>query len=143
MKKRSQTFLIFGSLMALLLLDSPSWLPLSDAFVVEANAIIGRPITPVSYAGVARRTSRRVVRRNVAYSSAAVGTTYTTTPAPAQPASPADRDRRYQLPRGACRARTTVSNTTIAAAFITGRSSRGTISFTWSKPHEARDDGLP
>jgi hypothetical protein len=43
--------------MALLLLDSPAWLPVSDAFVGEANAIIGRPITPVSYAAVARRTS--------------------------------------------------------------------------------------
>jgi hypothetical protein len=100
MKKRSQTFLIFGSLMALLLLDSPSWLPLSDAFMVEANAIIGRPITPVSYAGVARRTSRRVVRRNVAYSSAAVGTTYTKTPAPAQPASPPIGTVVMQLPQG-------------------------------------------
>lgn len=89
MKKRSQTFLIVGSLMALLLLDGPAWLPVPDAFVGEANAIIGRPITPVSYAGVARRTSRRVVRRNVAYSSAAAAT-YTTAPAPApaQPASP-------------------------------------------------------
>jgi hypothetical protein len=85
MKKRSQTFLIVGSLMALLLLDGPVWMPVPDAFVGEANAIIGRPITPVSYAGVARRTSRRVVRRNVAYSSAAAAT-YTI--APAQTASP-------------------------------------------------------
>jgi hypothetical protein len=60
-----------------------------DAFVGEANAIIGRPITPVSYAGVARRTSRRVVRRNVAYSSAAAATyTAAPAPAPAQFASP-------------------------------------------------------
>lgn len=29
----------------------------------EAEARIGRPLTPLSYAGVARRTSRRVARR--------------------------------------------------------------------------------
>ncbi|MBX4948706.1 hypothetical protein HJA95_03660 [Rhizobium binae] len=29
------------------------------SFVTEAQAIIGRPLTPVSYAGVARRTVRR------------------------------------------------------------------------------------
>jgi hypothetical protein len=29
------------------------------AFVREAHAIIGRPLTPFSYAGVARRTTRR------------------------------------------------------------------------------------
>ena len=28
-------------------------------FVTEAQAIIGRPLTPLSYAGVARRTVRR------------------------------------------------------------------------------------
>jgi hypothetical protein len=73
--------------MLLMLMDVPAWLPAPANFVGEANAIIGRPITPLSYAGVARRTSRRVVRRNVAYSSAAA-TTYTTAPAPTQPAPP-------------------------------------------------------
>ncbi len=29
----------------------------------EAEARVGRPLTPLSYAGVARRTSRRVARR--------------------------------------------------------------------------------
>lgn len=29
----------------------------------SAEAVIGRPLTPVSYAGVARRTTRRAVRR--------------------------------------------------------------------------------
>ncbi len=37
------------------------------SFVSEARAIIGRPLTPLSYAGVARRTTRR------AYGAAAVG----------------------------------------------------------------------
>ena len=33
--------------------------------VSTAQAVVGRPLTPVSYAGVARRTSRRTTRRNV------------------------------------------------------------------------------
>jgi hypothetical protein len=35
--------------------------------VPEAQAVIGRPLTPMSYAGVARRTTRRVVRRSTIY----------------------------------------------------------------------------
>lgn len=36
--------------------------PGEPAFVVEpAHAVVGRPMTPVSYAGVARRTTRRAV----------------------------------------------------------------------------------
>jgi|ERR1700730_327808 hypothetical protein len=31
------------------------------SLVTEANARIGRPLTPMSYAGVARRTTRRAV----------------------------------------------------------------------------------
>jgi hypothetical protein len=30
-------------------------------------AVVGRPLTPVSVAGVARRTARRTARRNVYY----------------------------------------------------------------------------
>lgn len=37
--------------------------PGADVMVAEAEAVVGRPLTPVSVAGVARRTSRRVVRR--------------------------------------------------------------------------------
>jgi hypothetical protein len=33
----------------------------------EANAIVGRPLTPGSVAGVARRTTRRVIRRTTYY----------------------------------------------------------------------------
>lgn len=32
--------------------------------VSTAQAIIGRPLTPLSYAGMARRTARRVARRH-------------------------------------------------------------------------------
>lgn len=36
---------------------------MADSFVSTAEARVGRPLTPVSVAGVARRTSRRTVRR--------------------------------------------------------------------------------
>jgi len=39
----------------------------SGLFVTRAHAIIGRPLTPMSYAGVARRTTRR------AYAAGAYG----------------------------------------------------------------------
>jgi hypothetical protein len=35
-----------------------------------AEAVVGRPMTPVSGAGVARRTTRRVVRRTTVYVAA-------------------------------------------------------------------------
>jgi hypothetical protein len=38
-----------------------------SSFVTQARAIIGRPLTPLSYAGVARRTTRRDI-----YAGAAV-----------------------------------------------------------------------
>ena len=34
-----------------------------SCLINSAHAVVGRPLTPESYAGVARRTSRRVVRR--------------------------------------------------------------------------------
>jgi hypothetical protein len=36
-----------------------------SGFVSSAEARVGRPLTPVSVAGVARRTTRRTVRRTV------------------------------------------------------------------------------
>jgi hypothetical protein len=37
------------------------------SLATEAHAVVGRPLTPVSYAGVARRTTRRVIRRTTIY----------------------------------------------------------------------------
>jgi hypothetical protein len=34
-----------------------------QGLITEAHAVVGRPLTPVSVAGVARRTTRRTVRR--------------------------------------------------------------------------------
>lgn len=39
----------------------------------NAEAVIGRPLTPVSYAGVARRTTRRAVYSGAAYGGAYYG----------------------------------------------------------------------
>ena len=47
--------------------------PNSGSLITEANAIIGRPLTPLSYAGVARRTTRRAIYGSAAVGAAAVG----------------------------------------------------------------------
>jgi hypothetical protein len=46
-----------------LLADENIWQP--GSLVTEAEARIGRPLSPVSFAGVARRTTRRAVVRGV------------------------------------------------------------------------------
>ena len=43
----------------LMMLGEKSSLPIVSGFIVPAEAIVGRPLTPVSVAGVARRTVRR------------------------------------------------------------------------------------
>lgn len=52
----------------------------SGAFVSQADARVGRPATPMSYAGVARRTTRRSVAYGAAAGAAAAGTYYYATP---------------------------------------------------------------
>ncbi len=52
--------------------------PLGVTLVPDARAIIGMPLTPMSYAGVARRTTRRVV-----YTEATVATAATASAAAA------------------------------------------------------------
>lgn len=42
----------------------------SGIMLKEAQAIIGRPATPLSAAGVARRTTRRTIRRTTMYVAA-------------------------------------------------------------------------
>lgn len=41
----------------------------SGIVVQQAVAVFGRPLTPVSGAGVARRTTRRVIRRSTIYAA--------------------------------------------------------------------------
>jgi hypothetical protein len=42
-------------------------------YISSAEAVIGRPLTPVSYAGVARRTTRRAVAYGAAVAAPAQG----------------------------------------------------------------------
>ena len=55
-----------GLIAAALIIDG--WLPIG--LVGEAEARVGRPMTPVSVAGVARRTTRRTIRRTAVYAAA-------------------------------------------------------------------------
>nr|WP_081851579.1 hypothetical protein [Bradyrhizobium sp. URHD0069] len=52
---------------------------LNEGIVSSAEARIGRPLTPMSYAGVARRTTRRAVVYGGAATAAAAGA-YAVTP---------------------------------------------------------------
>jgi hypothetical protein len=58
MIRASQVMLAAAAGLGLLMVDGVSPIP-SGSFVTKAYAIIGRPATPMSYAGVARRTTRR------------------------------------------------------------------------------------
>jgi hypothetical protein len=52
----------------------------SGSFVSRAEARVGRPATPMSYAGVARRTTRRAVAYGTAAGAVAAGTYYYAAP---------------------------------------------------------------
>jgi hypothetical protein len=47
-----------------------------ESLVTQAEARVGRPATPMSYAGVARRTTRRAVVGGAAVGAAAAGAYY-------------------------------------------------------------------
>ena len=74
---RTELALLAGS--AALLWGGGVAVPLG-AFVSQAEARIGRPATPMSYAGVARRTTRRSVAYGAAAGAAAAGTYYYAAP---------------------------------------------------------------
>jgi len=59
-----QTALGAGLMLTTLLVGT--WLP-TGWIISDAEARIGRPMTPVSVAGVARRTARRSIRRTTVY----------------------------------------------------------------------------
>jgi hypothetical protein len=60
MAKRIGRFLLVAMLCSICLELSDRFLPPGlNGFVTTVQAIIGRPLTPVSVAGVARRTARR------------------------------------------------------------------------------------
>ena len=61
MKSALKSLALGASLVTLLAVDLAPEAPLGLQLARDANAIIGAPLTPMSYAGVARRTTRRVV----------------------------------------------------------------------------------
>jgi hypothetical protein len=65
-KLRSALFLTPLVGLSMLAVDSLVPAP-TGSFVSTAHAIVGRPLTPGSVAGVARRTTRRVIRRSSIY----------------------------------------------------------------------------
>ena len=52
---------VLALLLGLATLEGGAWLgvPWVGSAIPQAEAVVGRPLTPVSYAGVARRTARR------------------------------------------------------------------------------------
>ena len=63
-----QVTLAIGAGLCVLVANDRASLTDPDTLVTQAQARVGRPLTPMSYAGVARRTTRRTV-----YGAAAVG----------------------------------------------------------------------
>jgi hypothetical protein len=61
---------------AALLVNDSADLRTAGSLVSQANAVIGRPLTPMSYAGVARRTTRRTVAAGAAVTAGAAAATY-------------------------------------------------------------------
>jgi hypothetical protein len=60
MVKRISIFLLGATVCALCLELGERFLPpRAHGFVATVEAVVGRPLTPVSVSGVARRTSRR------------------------------------------------------------------------------------
>jgi len=98
MNKSSNKILLGSAALVLLLADAVPETPLGIGLIGEANAVFGRPLTPVSFAGVARRTTRRAVVYGsaAAASTAAAATTAAqpqqTAPAPAPAAAPSGGD---------------------------------------------------
>jgi hypothetical protein len=87
MTKRTLKPLVLGSALAVLFgADLAPDSPLGLRFAGDAHALIGRPLTPVSYAGVARRTTRRVVATEATVATAA--TASAAAAAAAQPKPP-------------------------------------------------------
>ena len=57
----AQTVLVAAAAMGCLFVSERALTTQDGSFLASAEARIGRPLTPMSYAGVARRTTRRAV----------------------------------------------------------------------------------
>ena len=72
--KNSKRILVLATVPLLAIADFSSDAPAGFSLVRDAAAIVGRPLTPMSYAGVARRTTARVVAVEATAATAAVAT---------------------------------------------------------------------
>ena len=73
---RISTFASLAFVVAMMCSVQPSPKGVLSVGVEEAQARVGRPATPASVAGVARRTTRRTVRRGAYVGAAAAGAAY-------------------------------------------------------------------
>jgi hypothetical protein len=73
---KTRKLLLTALVVGLGLSGSFNWTPIEGVSLSfsSAEARVGRPLTPVSVAGVARRTTRRAVVGGAAVGAAAVGT---------------------------------------------------------------------
>ena len=71
MKRMTKSLFIAITFAGLWLVDFAPEAPFMPVIVSDAGAIVGRPLTPVSVAGVARRTTRRAVYASTASTAAA------------------------------------------------------------------------
>ena len=71
MNSMKKPLILAGAAAALVCADLAPQAPLGVGFVREAQALIGLPFTPFSVAGVARRTTRRVVAVDATAATAA------------------------------------------------------------------------
>jgi hypothetical protein len=69
MKSAVKRFLVLGVATALLVELDPVSLMIGGSPTSDAVARVGRPATPASVAGVARRTTRRTIRRGAYYAA--------------------------------------------------------------------------
>jgi hypothetical protein len=70
MKFRFRKAIILALSLVTLFEFDPASIVINGSLVPDANARIGRPATPGSVAGVARRTTRRTLRRSAIYVAA-------------------------------------------------------------------------
>ena len=89
MKRVLKSLALGASLVALLAVDLAPEAPLGLQLARDANAIIGAPLTPMSYAGVARRTTRRVVAVEATAATAAAASASAAAAQPKPPPPPA------------------------------------------------------
>ena len=66
MKIRAKVWIVIIIFLVAAGLIIDCWSPVK-LVTTDAEARIGRPLTPLSYAGVARRTRRRIIRRTAIY----------------------------------------------------------------------------